>query len=110
MKHGTPLSVAYENGQYREYLILVEELIKNTLCKILLSCEYAFFFFSFFCKPDFHKDENSMISNKKNEWIDFLMILILSSSQMFCVRLAYTDIKFISRWNDHRDRKDMEDT
>lgn len=65
MKHGTPLSVAFENGQYREYLILVEELIKNTLCKILLSCEYAFFFFSFFCKPDFHKDENSMISNKK---------------------------------------------
>lgn len=48
MKHGTPLSVAFENGQYREYLILVEELIKNTLCKILLSCEYAFFFFSFF--------------------------------------------------------------
>lgn len=65
MKHGTPLSVAFENGQYREYLILVEELIKNTLCKILLSCEYAFFFFSFFfCKPDFHKDENSIYDIK----------------------------------------------
>lgn len=64
MKHGTPLSVAFENGQYREYLILVEELIKNTLCKILLSCGYAFFFFSFFCKPDFHKDENSIYDIK----------------------------------------------
>lgn len=40
-----------------------------------------------------------MISNKKkNEWyaVYTLMILILSSSQMFFVRLAYTDIKFIS--------------
>lgn len=58
MKHGTPLSVAFENGRYREYLRRAD---KNTLCKILLSCEYAFFFY----KPDFHKDENSMISNKK---------------------------------------------
>lgn len=35
---------------------------------------------------------------KKNEWyaVYTLMILILSSSQMFFVRLAYTDIKFIS--------------
>lgn len=64
MKPGTPLSVAFENGQYREYLILVEELIKNTLCKILLSCEYAFFSFLFFGKPDFHKDENSIYDIK----------------------------------------------
>lgn len=37
---------------------------------------------------------------KKNEWYAVytctLMILILSSSQKFFVRLAYTDIKFIS--------------
>lgn len=66
MKHGTPLSVAYENGQYREYLILVEELMKTHFAKYFYPVNMPFFFF-FFCKPDFHKDENSMISNKKNE-------------------------------------------
>lgn len=60
MKHGTPLSVAYENGQYREYLILVEELIKTHFAKYFYHVNMPFF-----CKPDFHKDDNSMISNEK---------------------------------------------
>lgn len=65
MKHGTPLSDAFENGQYREYLILVEELMKTHFAKYFYHVNMPFFFLFFFCKPDFHKDENSMISNKK---------------------------------------------
>lgn len=66
MKHGTPFSVAFENGQYKEYLILVEELMKTHFAKYFYHVNMPFFSL-FFCKPDFHKDENSMISNKKNE-------------------------------------------
>lgn len=81
MKHGTPLSVAFENGQYREYLILVEELIKNTLCKILLSCEYAFFFFSFFLQTWFSQRRKFYIWYQIKKW-------------MICLRFSH-DSNFI---------------
>lgn len=64
MKHGTPLSDAFENGEYREYLILVEELIKTHFAKYFYHVNMPFFFFFFFCKPDFHKDENSIYDIK----------------------------------------------
>lgn len=81
MKHGTPLSVAFENGQYREYLILVEELIKNTLCKILLSCEYAFVFFSFFLQTWFSQRRKFYIWYQIKKW-------------MICLRFSH-DSNFI---------------
>lgn len=81
MKHGPPLSVAYENGQYREYLILVEELIKNTLCKILLSCEYAFVFFSFFLQTWFSQRRKFYIWYQIKKW-------------MICLRFSH-DSNFI---------------
>lgn len=62
MKHGTPLSVAFENGQYREYLILFEELIKTHFAKYFYHVNMPFFFTNLiFTKTKILY----MISNKK---------------------------------------------
>lgn len=66
MKHGTPLSIAYENGQYREYLILVEELMKTHFAKYFYHVNMPFFSFLFFANLIFTKTKILyMISNKK---------------------------------------------
>lgn len=66
MKHGTPLSDAFENGEYREYLILVEELIKTHFAKYFYHVNMPFFFSFFFANLIFTKTKILyMISNKK---------------------------------------------
>lgn len=81
MKHGTPLSVAFENGQYREYLILVEELIKTHFAKYFYHVNMPFFSFLFFLQTWFSQRRKFYIWYQIKKW-------------MICLRFSH-DSNFI---------------